>query len=314
MQMANPSPAEIRQALLDFGIDVKFYKGWDTIGRPWQGPDGSPGLTGGVIHHTANPNAKTGGSINGVLGWAVTAYDKPVCNMLVGKDPAQGVWLLSSGSVYHCGDGGPVPALGIPSRGYLGQTRLFGIEIDDPGVKIGTITDYQIENTAKTMAALGELCGWDVDKSILTHKCYTDGCHGANPNGPSPCIGRKNDTLEGNWATWPGDQTPAPYNALWWREKVSSYMTPRAWDGTIPSRTAALKSAQEGIANKAAWRLACKLHDAGVLRKDPEPIGTQKYPIKAVIRYQKEIGIKQDRQDGLPNKTTWIALFGKDKP
>ena len=312
--MSNPTPKEIRQALLDFAVDVSFYKGWDTVGRPWQGPDGSPGLTGGVIHHTANPGAKVGGSINGVLGWAVTAYDKPVCNMLIGKDPNQGVWLLAAGSVYHCGDGGPVPALGIPSRGFLGQSRLFGIEIDDPGVKTGTITEYQIDQTSKTMAALAELAGWNIDKSILTHKCYTDGCHGANPKGPSPCIGRKNDTLDGPWGSWPGSDKPEEYNAPWWREKIKSHMNPRLWDGTIPSREAALKAATQDLANKAAWRVACKLYDAGVLKKTPNDLGTQKYPIKAVQRFQEQIGIKEEKQDGLPNKTTWVKLFGKDKP
>lgn len=308
----NPSPSEVRQALLDHAVDVKFYRGWDTVGRPWKGPDGSPGLTGGVIHHTANPNSAPG-NINGVLGWAVTAYELPVCNMLVGKSLGE-TFLLASGSVYHCGDGGPVPALGIPQRGFLGQTRLFGIEIDDPGVKVGTITDYQIDNTAKTMSALAELAGWDVDKSILTHKCYTDGCHGANPNGPSPCIGRKNDTLEGAWATWPGDQTPAPYNALWWRDKVKELSTVQTWDGTVPSQTAALYSVQNDIRNKAAWRVACRLYDIGMRRHKPAPLGQQEYPILAMKKYQQEIGIREDRADGLPNKTTWIKLFGINKP
>lgn len=314
MQMtnSNPSPAEVRQALLDHAVDVQFYKGWDTVGRPWKGPDGSPGLMGGVIHHTANANAAPG-NVKGVLGWAVTAYDLPVCNMLIGKSQGE-TYLLASGSVYHCGDGGPVPALGIPSRGYLGQTRLFGIEIDDPGVKIGTITDYQIENTVKTMAALAELAGWDIDKSILTHKCYTDGCHGANPNGPSPCLGRKNDTLEGAWATWPGDQTPAPYNALWWREKIKASSTPQTWDGTIPTQSAALKAAQEGIKNKAAWRVACRLYDIGMRRHEPAKVGSQEYPLIAMKKYQESIGIRSDRIDGLPNKTTWIKLFGINKP
>lgn len=316
MQMANsnPTPQQMRQAFLDHGVDLKFYKGWDTVGRPWKGPDGSPGLTGGVIHHTANPNAKVGGSINGVLGWAVTAYELPVCNMLIGKDANQGSWLLSAGSAYHCGDGGPVPALGIPQRGFFGQTRLFGIEIDDPGVKIGTITDYQIENTAKTMAALAELCGWDIDKSILTHKCYTDGCHGANPSGPSPCVGRKNDTLEGAWATWPGDQKPAPYNALWWREEIKTYSKPVTWDGTIPTRSAATKAANEGLKNKAAWRCACRLYDLGIKQDPPQASGKQGYPLAAMKKFQEQSGIKPERCDGLPNKGTWTRLFGKDKP
>lgn len=311
-QMANlnPSPTQIRQALLDHGVIMDVYKGWDTIGRPWQGPDGSPGLTGGVIHHTANPNASSA-NYNNILGWAVTAYDKPVCNMLIGKDRAT---LLAAGSVYHCGLGGPVPALGVDQHGFYGQTRFFGIEIDDPGVKVGTINEFQIDMTSRTMAALAELSGWNVDKAIGTHKCYTDGCHGWNPNGPSPSIGRKNDTIDGPWASYPGNLNPEPYNATWWRDKIKSQMKPILWDGTIPSRSAALKSAQEGIANKASWRLSAKLYDAGVLKREPEKMGVQKYPIKAVQRYQSQIGINPERQDGLPNKTTWIKLFGADKP
>lgn len=308
----NPTPAEVRQALLDHAVDVKFYKNWDTVGRSWKGPDGSPGLMGGVIHHTANPNAAPG-NIHGVLGWAVTAYELPVCNMLIGKAPGES-YLLASGSVYHCGDGGPVPALGIPSRGYLGQTRLFGIEIDDPGIKVGTITDYQIENAAKTMAALAELAGWNIDKSILTHKCYTDGCHGANPNGPSPCLGRKNDTIDGAWGSYPGNPKPEPYNAPWWREKIKSYSKPATWDGTIPTRVAASKSLNDGLKNKASWRCACRLYDLG-FRKDPAlPAGQQRYPKQAMVDFQRSIGLSGDKAIGEPNKTTWINLFGKDKP
>ena len=310
MANTNPSPAEIRQALLDHAVDVKFYKGWDTIGRPWKGPDGSPGLMGGILHHTANPNASSA-NYNDILYWATHAYELPVCNMVIGKSESH---LLAAGSVYHCGDGGPVPALGIPSRGYLGQTRLFGIEIDDPGIKVGTINDYQIENASKTMAALAELCGWNVDKSILTHKCYTDGCHGANPNGPSPCVGRKNDTIDGAWGSWPGNPKPEPYNAPWWRENIKGKMTPPTWDGTIPSRTAASAAATQQLKNKAAWRCACRLYDLGVKRDLPKALGQQGYPINAMKKYQQQIGIKLDRQDGMPNKTTWINLFGKDKP
>jgi len=310
MANTNPSPKEIRQALLDHGVDCDFYSGWDSIGRPWKGPDGSPGLTGGVIHHTANPHASSE-NYNDILYWATHAYELPVCNMLIGKSRST---LLSAGSAYHCGDGGPVPALGIPSTGFYGQTRLFGIEIDDAGIKAGTINDYQIENAAKTMAALAELCGWNIDKSILTHKCYTDGCHGANPNGPSATLARKNDTIDGAWGSYPGNNKPEEYNAPWWREKIKSVMRPPTWDGTIPTQSAALKAQQENIANKASWRVACKLHDVGILKKEPNKLGEQKYPVKAMQKFQKSIGLSGDKAVGLPNKTTWVKLFGKNKP
>lgn len=310
MIAADPTPSQILAALRDFGVDVKTYKGWDTIGRPWKGPDGSPGLTGAVVHHTSTASA-TGSSGCPSLYWAVTAYDKPVCQMIVGRGPSD-TYLLSAGSGYHCGDGGPVPALGIPSRGYLGQTRLFGIEIDDPGLTASSITPYQIEQVGRTLAALADLCGWDLDKSILTHKCYTDGCHGANPNGPSPCLGRKNDTIDGPWRAYPGDPNPEPYNAPWWREQARQWLgAPTTWDGTVPG-FAAIKRSETGEPNRASWRLACRLFDLGFRPRPAAEEGRQQYPAPAVERFREA--------QGLPNVTgeydrlTHRRIFGKDKP
>ncbi len=311
MTTSNPSPSQILAAMRDHGVDVQTYKNWDTIGRPWAGPDGSPGLTGAVVHHTANPNARPG-NINNILYWAVTAYDKPVCNLLIGKAPSE-TFLLSGGSAFHCGDGGPVPALGVPSRGFLGQTRFFGIEIDDAGVKTNSLTDYQIENTARTLAALADLCGWDVDKAIGTHKCYTDGCHGWNPNGPSPTVGRKNDTLDGAWREFPGDAEPKPYNAPFWRAETKKYLkTAETWDGTVPTRAAVEKARQGKLKNKAAWRVACRLHDLGYFTKDVQPAGEQGYPEGAVKRFQQAQGWKNTH--GAFSINTQRRMFGKVKP
>jgi hypothetical protein len=285
----NPTPSQILAALRDHGVDVQTYKGWDTVGRPWRGPDGSPGLTGSVVHHTATASA-TGTKGAPSLYWAVTAYDKPVCNLLVGRGPGD-TYLLSGGSAYHCGDGGPVPALGIPSRGFLGQTRLWGIEIDDPGNGT-TMTPYQVENVGRTLAALTELCGWDPDKAIGTHKCYTDGCHGWNPNGPSQTVGRKNDTMDGAWRQYPGDPLPKPYNAPFWRQETKRFLKKAPlWDGTVPAREAVLRAVETGKPSKAAWRLAARLYDLGVGEK-PAGIKQQTYPAKAIAEMQAKWGWK----------------------
>lgn len=285
----DPTPSQILAQLRDYGVDVQTYKGWNTVGRPWKGPDGSPGLTGAVVHHTATSSA-TGSKGAPSLYWAVTAYELPVCNLLVGRGPGD-TYLLSGGSAYHCGDGGPVPALGVPSRGFLGQTRLFGFEIDDPGVG-QTLTPYQIEQVARSIAALADLCGWDIDKAVGTHKCYTDGCHGWNPNGPSATVGRKNDTIDGAWREYPGSPLPKPYNAPFWRAEAKKYVKKAPlWDGTVPKREAVLKAAETGVANRAAWRLACRLYDLGVGEKPARP-GQQTYPAKAVAEMQAKWGWK----------------------
>lgn len=311
MSNNNPTPSQVLAALRDRGVDVQTYKGWDTIGRPWKGPDGSPGLTGAVVHHTATASA-VGSSGCPSLYWAVTAYDRPVCNLIVGRGPGD-TYLLSAGSAYHCGDGGPVPALGIPSRGFLGQTRLFGIEIDDAGKTASTLTPYQIENVGRTLAALADLAGWDVDKAVGTHKCYTDGCHGWNPQGPSPCLGRKNDTIDGPWRAYPGESNPEPYNAPWWREQTKRWMKPPAtWDGTVPSMAVVQKADREGLANKATWRVACRLFDLGFKERPATAIGKQQYPAAAVIRFQVAQGWQNPSGSFGPN--TQKRMFGKIKP
>ncbi len=308
---ANPTPSQILAAFMDHGVDVKTYKGWDTIGRPWQGPDGSPGLTGAVVHHTATASA-VGASGCPSLYWAVTAYDKPVCNMIVGRGPGDS-YLLSAGSAYHCGDGGPVPALGIPSRGFLGQTRLFGFELDDAGKTASSLTPYQIENTGRALAALAELCAWTVDEAVGTHKCYTDGCHGWNPKGPSPCVGRKNDTIDGPWGAWPGESNPEPYNAPWWREQAKGWMqSPQTWDGTVPSMAAVRRAQDARVANVAVWRVACRLFDMGFKETRPLDRGVQKYPESAVVRFQKAQGWHNPH--GKFSPSTQKRMFGVVKP
>jgi hypothetical protein len=74
------------------------------------------------------------------------------------------------------------------------------------------------------------------------------------------------------------------------------------------------QSATQKINNKAAWRVACRLYDLGFRKQKPLAIGKQTFPTAALKSFQQSIGIKEDRRDGLPNKTTWIKLFGKDKP
>ncbi len=312
---SNPTPSQILAALRDFGVDVQTYKGWDTIGRPWRGPDGSPGLSGAVVHHTSTASA-TGKSGAPSLWWAVNAYELPVCNALVGRGPGD-TYLLSGGSAYHCGDGVTPSWLG-GQRGYYGQTRLWGIEIDDPGVKTDSLTDYQIENVGKMLAALSDLCGWDVDKAIGTHKCYTDGCHGwqskANPLvREGGTRGRKNDTIDGPWAEWPGSSRPEPYNAPYWRDEASKHLAqPMMWDGTIPTRRSASRAYYEGLPNKAAWRLACRLYDLGFKNTPAAELGKQSYPKAAVKRARESFGWKAGT--GVPSVNLWRRLFGADKP
>lgn len=293
----NPTAAEIRQSLIDHGVDATFYGGFDTRGRAY-----TEGLRAIVIHHTANPNAGKPGNFKNILYWCMNAY-KPyaVANQLVGKNPGENYFLASRGT-YHSGMGGPWSAVGVGVGNVL-HWRAWGIEIDDPGTS-KTINNYQIEQVARTIAALWDLCEWPEDGSrIITHGDWTDSGPYLNEPNYGPHRYRKNDTLR------------QYYDQNFWRKEAAKYrLGAETWDGTIPSRTAATRSANNKINNKAAWRIACRLYDLGFRRQKPRAIGKQTYPKAALKSFQNSIGIKEDRRDGMPNKTTWIKLFGKDKP
>ena len=294
--MIKPTADQIRQALIDHGVDASFYKDWNNKGRAWEN-----GMQACVVHHTATQSAVEGKGAPS-LYWAVTAYaPMAVANQLVGKDPGSN-WYLSAGATYHSGDGGPWSAVGVGTGNVL-HWRAWGIEIDDPG-RSNTINEYQIEQVGRTLAALWDLNEWPEDGSrIVTHGDWTDSGPYLGERMYGPFRYRKNDTLRDY------------YDQNFWREQARKYRkTTEVWDGTIPSRRAATRAATEKLNNLAAWRCAARLYDLGFRKNEPNPVGEQTYPLNAMKSYQKSIGIKTERQDGLPNKVTWVKLFGKDKP
>lgn len=208
MTTTSPTPQQVVDAIRDHGVPLRLYRGWDTRGRDW-GSYG--GLQACVNHHTATASA-TGSTGAPSLEWCVTATSRGAANMLIGRG-RDDVWMITAGSAFHSGNGGPWPALGVGTGNVL-HTRAFGIEIDDPGVRIGSMTDIQVEMTGRVNAALMDLCGWSSDR-IITHQCWTNGCHGVNPAGGSPYFGRKNDTLEGDMV--------GPYSATFWRGNAAKY-------------------------------------------------------------------------------------------
>lgn len=296
MQMAkNPTPQEIQKALIEHGVDAKFYKDWDKKGRDW-----SNGLQACVVHHTSTASAREG---NGApsLYWAVTAYaPMAVANQLVGKDKGSN-WYLSAGATYHSGDGGPWSAVGVGVGNVL-HWRAWGIEIDDPG-RGKTINSYQVEQVARTLAALWDLCEWPEDGSrIITHGDWTDSGPFLGEKNYGPFRYRKNDTLR------------QYYDQNFWRAEARRYrIKNKTWDETIPSRKAAETALDRDAANKATWRVTCRMYDLGVHKYVPEKLGVQKFPSRELKRYQRSLNLPKELRTGRPNAETWVALFGKDK-
>jgi len=288
-----PTRAEIRQALIDHGVDAKFYKGWESKGRDW-----TNGMQACVVHHTSTASATEGKGAPS-LYWAVTAFaPMAVANQLVGKDPGSN-WYLSAGATYHSGDGGPWSAVGVGVGNVL-HWRAWGIEIDDPGIS-KTINKYQIEQVARTLAALWDLNEWPEDGSrIITNGDWTDSGPFLGEKNYGPYRYRKNDTLR------------QFYDQDFWRNEAKKYrIKKQMWDGTIPRRAATEAAIARDGANKATWRVACRLYDLGARDRMPAELGKQKCPKGAVKNFQESVGI---RANGKPTEETWIKLFGKDKP
>jgi hypothetical protein len=297
MQMVkNPTSQEIQKSLVEHGVDAKFYKDWDKKGKSW-----TNGIQACVVHHTATASAKEG---NGApsLYWAVTAYaPMAVANQVVGKDKGSN-WYISSGATYHSGDGGPWSAVGVGVGNVL-HWRAWGIEIDDPGTG-KTINSYQVEQVARTLASLWDLCEWPEDGSrIVTHGDWTDSGPYLKEKNYGPFRNRKNDTLR------------QFYDQNFWRAEARKYrIKNKTWDETIPSKKAAETALDRDVANKATWRVACRMYDLGLIKNAPDELGVQKFPVRDLKRYQRSLKLSKELRTGRPNSETWVALFGKDKP
>jgi len=291
-------------AFKDHGVDVKTVNGWDNYGW-WNNR-----CRGVLLHHTATASASVTNPAP-TLSWCLNAYDKPVANMLVGKTPGH-TYLLASGPAYHCGQGGPWDFAGIPAGNR--PDMLFGVEIDDPGAYgKNTLTDYQVANSGKISAALYDFFGWTDERSIGTHKCWTDLCH-TGASKPGKNLGRKNDTHDGQWREFPGSNIAQPYNAPYWRALADRYRHEDSgtWDGTIPFRSTAKAAQDQGTANKAAWRLACRLYDLGYKNKPAAKNGKQTYPTSSVKAFRVAQGWPAGQ--GAPSRAAWRRIFGADKP
>ena len=309
MANLNPTPKQVADAIRDHGVALRLYRGWDTKGREWKGPGGSRGLMGVINHHTATSSAK------GLVGapsleWCATAFSKPAANMLVGRDKGN-VWLLAGGSVFHSGLGGPWPAIGVNSAGNVGHYRLFGIEIDDPGVG-KTMTDAQIESVGKINAALLDLCGWGPER-IITHGDWTDaGAWLKSPSGVSspigPYIGRKNDTLRKYYSATFWRNNAAKYQKSAVKPPVAKPPAPKPTRPLLP--TVSAKNVQPGSKNSQVLIVQKALKNQVLLDYTSGPGVFGPKTQEAYARWQRSLGYRGTDADGKPGVET-LTILGK---
>lgn len=294
MATKTPTYGQIKQAFIDHGVNFKEMKNCTTIGRPW---DAANPLVGHVHHHTSTPSA-TGDTGCPTLEWIMTAFSKPAANAIIGRDGV--VYVCSWGSCFHSGLGGPWKSRGL-GEGNVGHYRLWGTEIDDPGVG-KTITAKQIESIGRMDAAFQKLCGWD-DYALINHADWTDAgkwlmnAQGQADGPVGKYNGRKNDTLR------------QYYPASFWRANAKKYVIgPKPPTPPAPVKpkvsVAAVqptkKNAQVGIV-QSALRRAGFYHGNSTNYFD---VTTK----KAYAAYQQHLGYTGAAADGVPGIKSLTVL------
>jgi hypothetical protein len=262
---------QFKKALDNSGIELEWMSGWKNTWHgmsAWRGKGGNPVAL--LLHHTAgasteskDPNHK-GNQCSADNGQVKFVHRHPEFN-----SPASQFTLRRCGKLainaykpcYHAGKGDfkgtQWSGLGIPKDS--ANTYLMGIEIVSKGLK-DDLTDNQWKTLAKLAETLRKLYGW---KDLSTyyfprHKDYA----------PT----RKVDIKASNKKV----------------QEMFNKFGGTHWDGKIPDIEGILKAEEEGIANPASWRLACRLADLGYFKGTPAEKGIQKYPTKAMINYNTE--------------------------
>lgn len=294
MATKTPTYGQIKQAFIDHGVNFKEMKNCTTIGRPW---DAANPLVGHVHHHTSTPSA-TGDTGCPTLEWIMTAFSKPAANAIIGRDGV--VYVCSWGSCFHSGLGGPWKSRGL-GEGNVGHYRLWGTEIDDPGIG-KTITAKQIESIGRMDAAFQKLCGWD-DYALINHADWTDAgkwlmnAQGQADGPTGRYNGRKNDTLR------------EFYPASFWRTNAKKYS-----GGPVPPKPPtpvkpkiSVAAVQPGKRNTQVGTVQGALRRAGFYNGN----NTNYFDAntkKAYIAYQKHLGYTGSAADGAPGIKSLTVL------
>lgn len=80
------------------------------------------------------------------------------------------------------------------------------------------------------------------------------------------------------------------------------------WDGAVPFYDVLVNAAKTGAANKATWRLACRLKELGFYEGNVLPEGKQAYPKNAVRAMQDYMGWQRREYDQKVHKSIWKEL------
>lgn len=80
------------------------------------------------------------------------------------------------------------------------------------------------------------------------------------------------------------------------------------WDGYVPFYDVLQDAFKSGAANKATWRLACRLKELGFYDGTVQPEGKQAYPKNAIRKMQDYMGWKRRDYDEQLHRAIWKEL------
>lgn len=271
-----PGPVVLTEAFHDHGVDFVLGPRCNLGRDKWR-----YGLRAITMHHTAGKD-----SLGSLQAWHFGGCNSLSRNGRYNPTHPDGQMVIVCwGSAWHSGDGGPW-------QGVAGEDSLhlvsWGIEMESLGGSRDDMTDGQYENAGRMLAALWSL---GVPKQHThRHADWTDA------TGPVTGPLRKRKFDSGPVRTTKGRkidtrQTWAPTRE--WVDLGEKYeLAERLWDGVVPSLEAIDRAELHDVANPAAWRLACRLADLGHYIGAVRPRYEQRYPSKAVARWQASIGAK----------------------
>jgi hypothetical protein len=288
-------PRHLKRALDSrLGTKVKYFNNWqsDYTGA-WKGPGGMP--VGLVLHHTAgaatdstdskHPGNQPGAN-SGVVNFVQTHFRVPAANFTLDRDGT--VYVHAASPVWHAGEGTfvgkpPWSSFGIPQND--ANRWMLGVEVVSKGRK-KDYTKAQIDSLVALIRACRDAAEWNHTgtKYLPRHKDWA---------GPRKVdIVYDNNEVQG-WIAERSEPKPPPAPTP---PPPPPPPTPQPsgplWDGKVPDYDAIIKAQNEGTANPAAHRLACRLADLGFFKGTPAPRYEQGYPRRAVRAYQEHHGFK----------------------
>lgn len=264
--------SNFKDAIDNAGIaKVKWWPGWGNTWHgmnKWAGPGGKPVAL--MLHHTAGAStsskdpAAAGNQCDADNGQAKFVNRHPEFNSPASQFTLRRCGMLDVNAYLPCYHAGKGTFAGTEWKGHgiptdAANRWLMGIEIVSKGSK-DDITDAQWETLGRLARALAPLAGWDDTSTyhLPRHKDWA----------PT----RKVDIKASN-------------------DKVQT-MIGGHWDGTVPNYDGVIAAQNQDLANPQAWRLACRLADLGYYNGTPAEKYTQKYPAKAMIKYNNQYAPK----------------------